>query len=109
MFASDPNDALIPVFASSPESKDAVQIGTGIFVEFQSMPFLFTAAHVTDKSAFGALMVPTPEGVVELEGYVAHVDLPPKYSRDDDSVDIAYWRLSSRFARLLCGYFRPLP
>ncbi|GAB5451131.1 MAG: hypothetical protein Hals2KO_14590 [Halioglobus sp.] len=78
------------------------------FVDFQSEPFLFTVAHVTDEMASGRLLVPTVDGLSELQGYMAHLDLLPEQSRSHDTVDFAYWRLNSGFAKSMCWNFFPL-
>lgn len=90
----DPYDSLVPVFLKTEIPKRVHQIGTAIFRELWGEPFLFTAAHVTDKIKNGMLLVPTAEGLSPIDGYMAHIDLPPEVSRLDDSVDIAYYRLS---------------
>lgn len=109
MFATDPEHALVPIFFQLKSAGVSDQIGTAVFVEFSGMPFLFTSAHVTDRERLGALVIPTPLGMLEVDGYLSYIDLLPDGSREDDSVDVAYWRLASEFARLLCTYFRPLP
>lgn len=105
----DPYDSLVPVFLETEIPKRVVQIGTAIFRELWGEPFLFTAAHVTDELKNGTLLVPTVLGLSPIEGYMAHIDMPPEFSRLDDSVDIAYYRLSSEFACELSHHFKPLP
>lgn len=100
--------SLVPIFLETDIPKQIKQIGTGVFLDFQSEPFLFTAAHVTDDLKNGRLLVPTNDGLVKIEGYLAHIDLLPELSRCDDNIDMAYYRLSSEFARKLCFYFFPL-
>ena len=104
----DVDKSLVQIFIETKIPKGIEQIGTGVFLSFQSEPFLFTAAHVTDGSHHGNLLVPTENGLEEIEGYLAHIDLPPELLRQDDSVDMAYYRLSSDFARRLCANFLPL-
>lgn len=108
MYAIDPHDSLVPIFIEHLRTGKLEQVGTGIFTEFQGMPFLFTAAHVTDIAEHGSLMVPTKNGISEINGYMAYVDLLPESRRDDDTVDVAYFRLDSGFARSLTAYFKPL-
>jgi len=85
------------------------QIGTAIFRELWGEPFLITAAHVTDKLKDGVLLVPTVQGLSQIGGYMAYIDLPPEVSRLGDNIDIAYYRLSSEFAAQLSYHFKPLP
>jgi hypothetical protein len=101
--------SIVPIYIRTEIPKRIVQIGTAVFVDFQNMPFLFTAAHVTDDMENGALLVPTSEGLLEIDGYTAFIDRPPEISRADDTVDMAYIRLSSEFACKLCYHFFPLP
>jgi hypothetical protein len=109
MAESDPYDSLIPVFLETEIPKRVVQIGTAIFRELWGEPFLFTAAHVTDELKNGTLLVPTAVGLSPIDGYMAHIDIPPEFSRLDDSIDIAYYRLSTKFAIQLSLHFKPLP
>jgi len=109
MFATDPEESLVPLFAESERTGSLQPVGTGIFVEFMSQPFLFTAAHVTDELKNGPLMAPGFDGIHSLEGYVGHIDLLPDQSRNEDHIDIAYYRLCTLCSRSLCTHFRPLP
>lgn len=108
MYASDPEHALVPLFVKPKYSDSLHQVGTGIFIDFKSQPFLFTAAHVTDNLEHGELLVPVYGGIEPIEGYVGYIDLLPGMSREKDTVDIAYYRLSTTFAKLMCAHFRPL-
>ena len=101
--------SIVPIFMETEIPKRIAQIGTAVFVDFHNKPFLFTAAHVTDDMANGTLLVPTVDGLSEIDGYTAFIDLPSEDSRADDSVDMAYIRLSSVFASKLCYQFSPLP
>jgi hypothetical protein len=109
MFASDPYDALVPIFLKTDLPQRLRQMGTAIFVELHGEPFLYTAAHVTDDRKHGNLLVPIHDELWPIDGYVAYIDLPPEISRSEDDIDIAYYRLSSDFASALCHHFRPLP
>lgn len=102
------DSCLVPIFIETEVPKQIEQVGTGVFLDFQSAPFLLTAAHVTDELKNGNLLVPTVNGLSEIEGYHAHIDLLPELTRDDDGVDMAYFRLTSEFARSLCAHFYPL-
>ncbi|VXD02344.1 hypothetical protein PSEUDO9AG_70235 [Pseudomonas sp. 9Ag] len=94
MYAVDPHDSLVPIFVEHLSSGKVEQVGTGIFIEFQGAPFLFTAAHVTDITEYGSLMAPTANGISAIDGYMAYVDLLPESNRSEDTVDIAYFRLT---------------
>ena len=86
-----------------------VQFATAVFVEILDQPFLLTAAHVTDKSKLGQLVVPTGDGFETIDGYMAYIDLPPEVHRSEDTTDIAYYRLSTEFANCLAQLFRVMP
>ncbi|MEZ8482612.1 trypsin-like peptidase domain-containing protein [Vibrio splendidus] len=101
--------SVVPVFIETDVPKRIVQIGTAVFVDLNNSPFLFTAAHVTDDMENGTLLVPTADGLSEIDGYTAFVALPHEIRRSDDPVDMAYIRLSSEFASKLCYHFCPLP
>lgn len=104
----DVTNSIVPIFRHTEIPKEVKQIGTAVFVDFQSMPFLFTAAHVSDDLDYGKLLVPTVNGLSEIDGYLAYVDLPPGMARNDDTVDIAYYRLSTQFSKEMCFDFFPL-
>lgn len=108
MYTVDPHDSLVPIFVEHLSSGKIEQVGTGIFIEFQGAPFLFTAAHVTDITEYGSLMAPTENGISTIDGYMAYVDLLPESKRAEDTIDIAYFRLDTNFARSLIAYFKPL-
>jgi hypothetical protein len=105
----DPYNSIVPIFIETKIPKRIIQIGTGVFIDFHDTPFLITAAHVTDELKNGELLVPTRDGLSPIEGYMAHIDLPPDIPRSDDNIDIAYYRLSSNFVALMCHEFWPLP
>jgi hypothetical protein len=104
----DPYDSLVPVFLRTNENENLEQVATAIFVVIQGEPFLFTAAHVTDMTKLGELLVPTESGFSPIDGYMAYVDLPPEMPRKNDYIDIAYYRLSTEFASELASLFRPI-
>jgi hypothetical protein len=109
MHAKDPEHALVPLFVKPKYADHYEQIGTGIFIDFQNQPFLFTAAHVTDHLEYSELLAPAYGGIHPVDGYVSYIDLLPEMTRAQDRVDIAYYRLSTSFARCMCTYFRPWP
>lgn len=109
MHATDPEDALVPLFVRQQYSESYEQVGTGILIDFQNQPFLFTAAHVIDHIEHSDLLVPAYGGIDSIDGYVTYSDILPGMSRAQDQVDIACYRLSTIFARRMCAYFRPWP
>ena len=105
----DPYDSMVPIYIKTDVPKRIKQIGTGVFIDMYNEPFLLTAAHVTDDLKNGELLVPTLHGLSPIEGYMAHIDLPPETPRSKDYTDIAYYRLETNFARTLCHQFWPFP
>lgn len=109
MFATDPSQALVPLFAEDPIKEGLQPVGSGVFVQFMQQPFLLTAAHVADTSGIGELLAPGFGGIEPIEGYVGQVACLPGQLRDDDRIDVAYYRLSKYSSRSLCTNFKPLP
>ncbi|MCA9500575.1 MAG: hypothetical protein KC588_15385 [Nitrospira sp.] len=109
MHALDPDDAVVPVFAEGLYGGGLRHLGTGIFLDFWSQPFLLTAAHVTDSIEHSNLWVPAHDGIYPIQGYVSFVDLLPGQRRSDDHVDVAYYRLDRRFADGMLKFFKPWP
>jgi len=108
-YATDPYDAIVPVFGESQRGEGFTHVGTGVFIELQSQPFLLTAAHVTDNLKHSQLWVPAHDSIYPIQGYVGYVDLLPEQVRSDDPVDVAYYRLDSRFARGMLELFKIWP
>ena len=104
----DPYDSLVPVFLRTDVPQRTRQFATAELVELHGEPYLLPAAHVTDEAKSGELLVPTRDGLEPIEGYMAYIDLPPEIRRADDTTDIAYYRLSTRFANSLAHQFRVL-
>ncbi len=109
MTSFDPYDSLVPIYIETTIPKRVVQIGTAVFIVINNEPFLFTVAHVTDEINNGELLVPTISGLLPIDGYMAHIDLLPEMRRSEDIIDLAYYRLSSLFAKSLSAHFQPLP
>lgn len=105
----DPYDSLVPIFLGTDLPKRFSQLGSAIFVEVHGESFLLTAAHVTDELKNGTLYVPTDEGLLPIEGYIASVDIPPDERRENDDADFAYFRLTASFAVKLAHHFCPFP
>lgn len=108
MHKFDPFDALVPIFLETHVPVRMHQIGTGVFIHFLGHYCLFTAAHVTDESKQGELMVPTSEGIVPIEGYLQYIDLPPELKRIDDHADMACYKLSPSFVEIMLPVFKPI-
>ncbi len=109
MYASDPEECLIPIFVEARHCGELKQIGTGLFIEFMSELCIFTAAHVTDNIKDSKLWVPAHDGIYPIQGYLGHIDLLPGQTRGQDNIDIAYYKLDTRFAAGMMEFFRPWP
>jgi hypothetical protein len=58
--------------------------------------FLLTAAHVTDFSKLGTLLIPGEGHLMSVAGYFSHIPIRSGATREDDKGDIAYYRLLPR-------------
>lgn len=72
----DPYDSLVPVFLGTDLPKRFGQMGSAFFLDFHGEPFLLTATHVTDELKNGTLFVPTDDGPLPIEGYIASAEPP---------------------------------
>lgn len=104
----DPYNSLVPIFRETTVPKGIKQVATAVYVKNQMGEFLYTAAHVTDDLAHSKLLVPLDGILTEIEGYIAFIDLPPEYHRNDDTIDIAYVKLSNEFSTVLSRGFEPI-
>lgn len=108
MNSFDPYDAIVPVFRETTIPKGTKQIATSVFIKNDMGYFLFTAAHVTDDLYVGKLLIPVNGNLHKIHGYLAHIDLPPEIKRSEDSIDFAYFKLSTPFAQELIRTFKPI-
>lgn len=96
--------AVCPISIRYPSGVVAA-LGSGVFITLGGYKFLLTAAHVTDCAATGDLVVSGREGAIYLEGFRASGRLPSSGNRDDDALDIAYFRLQEPFVAQLNPFF----
>jgi hypothetical protein len=87
-------DTPCPIFWEPHESGRKEQIGSGVLLQIKDEVFLLTAAHVTDASETGTLLLPGRDGITLICGHFAHIPVPRGGKRSDDKADIAYFRLS---------------
>lgn len=80
-------------------------LGSGVFIALGGFKFLLTAAHVTDRAATGDLIVSGSERAIYLEGFHASGRLPSSGSRNNDLLDIAYFRLEESLVTQLNPFF----
>jgi hypothetical protein len=80
-------------------------LGSGVFITLGGYKFLLTAARVTDRATTGDLIVSGRERAIYLEGFHASGQLPSSGSRNDDTLDIAYFRLQEPFVAQLNPFF----
>ncbi len=104
----DPYKGLVPIFLETDIPRSFRQIGSAVFVRVRGIRFLFTAAHVLDELERGQLLVPTSNGIEPIEGYYAFKDLLPEETREEDQVDMGYYKLSNHFADRISEIFTPI-
>lgn len=101
-------DAILPIFYNDKHSSILEHIGSCVLLQIGEEVFLLTAAHVTDRSVTGILLIPTIDGIAPIRGYLYDY-LPSKYhTRDQDTEDIAYYRLDSNFLDQLDPSYPPI-
>lgn len=94
-------NSLCPIFLKDFREGNISQIGTGVLVKIAKKVFLLTAAHVTDERKYGVLMVPGKNGLIPIEGYFSTLEIAKGYTRLDDKIDTAYFKLSDNLANNL--------
>lgn len=94
-------DALCPIFLSHKLKTSIDQIGTGVLINISNFAFLLTAAHVMDEMNHGDILIPTNEGLKQIEGTYSYLETPLGKTRDDDIYDIGYFKLDNDFAEKL--------
>ena len=104
----DPVIATVPVYVRESQKTKPKHFGTGVFLIYRDLPYLFTVAHVTDGANQGQLVLPIGDKFLEPEGFLRYIDLPPEIPRSADDVDMAYFRLDFEFADRLCSEYVPL-
>lgn len=103
----DQLDALIPIFYKDKNGENFEHIGTGIFLFFRGFYFILTAAHVTDELEDGDLLVPTEDDTIQyIDGAYSYYS--PGGNRNDDLIDVGYYKLDSKFAESLLSQFTPI-
>jgi hypothetical protein len=56
---------------------------------------VLTAAHVTDWESEGLLLIPGKDGFMQMTGHFSYMRVPPSGKRDDDRLDVAFYRLDT--------------
>ncbi len=100
---------LCPIFVDS--SKGIVQQGTGVLIDLFDSIFLFTAAHVLDEMVERShdLLIPCKGGIDSIEGSYSYIALKHKQNRNEDMIDVAYFKLTNEIAERLHDSLEPLP
>jgi hypothetical protein len=94
-------DALCPIFVKYNLKGKLKQFGTGVLIDISGITFLLTAAHVIDEKKYGDILVPTDEGLKQIEGVFSYLDLPNNKTRREDIFDIGYYKLDFDFSKTL--------
>ena len=87
------------------------QVGTGVLINIFDNIYLVTASHVIDylysyKDA--DLLIPTINGFDSIAGIIYHSHLKENENRDDDKIDISFYKLSQEMVNVLDKYSIPL-
>ena len=99
-------DSLCPIFFQT-EEQTIEQIGTGVFIKFRELYFILTAGHVIDELNNGELLIPVENNLIEeIEGSFSHYK--PKNGRENDMMDMGYFKLDPLFAKKVGALFTPL-
>lgn len=100
-------DSIVPIFEAPRQDEDVTQVGTGVAIAIGPERYVLTAAHVTDSWKEKELYIPSNSGIVSVSGTLFSRPLSPNESRDDDMVDVSYFRLSPKLAEDLHDTIRP--
>lgn len=94
-------DALCPIFLINNLKNSIDQIGTGVLINIFNFIFLLTAAHVIDEMDHGDILIPTKQGLQQIEGTYSYLRTPLGKYRQDDTYDIGYFKLENNFTEKL--------
>ena len=100
--------AVCPIFTEKPYSGATEHIGSAVLIEIEGKLFLLTAAHITDRQEMETLLVPGVDGLISPHGYFAHVSVSKGKTRDNDRMDIAYYRLDDDIRSELDPKLKPM-
>jgi hypothetical protein len=102
------SNAVMPIFLTDNFNENVEQIGSGVLIEIGEEIYLLTAAHVTDWRDKGILCIPGKSGIKPIAGHVVSLEMPTKIDRQNDKVDISYFRLSHDLAQDLHDEAKPI-
>ena len=88
---SDVYDSILPIIVEDEAGVD--QIGSSVLLSVSGSVFLLTAAHVTDGIRGKTCLIPTRNGLEPIAGWLSTLNISAGMSRDEDRLDIAYFRL----------------
>ncbi len=84
--------SIIPIIINEDKPE---HIGSGILLKIKETVFILTAAHVVDDTVQNILLIPTTEGLIKFEGIVTNFEVPFNETRENDIIDIAYFKFDS--------------
>ena len=101
MITTPNTESICPIFYKDIQSGTMEQIGSSVVIDINNIKFLLTAAHITDFLKHGFLFIPVVKGFAQLHGNYSSFNLPTGFDRDDDKVDIAYFKLNKELSNSL--------
>lgn len=102
-------DELCPIYLE--DENIFKQVGTGVLLNIFNNTYLLTASHVIDemkKTKMAKLLILTINNFDYIEGTLYHRYLQDNENRDDDKIDISFYKLSQDMVNVLDKYSIPL-
>ncbi|MGE0533455.1 MAG: hypothetical protein AB7O68_00670 [Pirellulales bacterium] len=99
--------AVFPIFLAPDDDDPSQQIGSGVLLAIGEEVFALTAAHVTDASNKGTLLMPASDAITAIIGHFSHNPSFANSMRAADKIDMAYFRLDRELSSRLHPSFRP--
>lgn len=99
--------AVFPIFLAQGDDDSSQQIGSGVLLAIGDEVFALTAAHVTDASTKGTLLMPASDAITAIVGHFSHNPSLGNSMRATDKIDMAYFRLDKELSSRLHPLLRP--
>jgi hypothetical protein len=101
-------DELCPIYVETHNNFE--KIATGVLLNIYDNVFLLTASHVIDqaKNINKEIAIPTKYGLENISGTLYHRYLQENENRDDDMLDLSWYKLAPKMIDILHEDFIPL-
>lgn len=99
--------SVCPIFIRYSNGKSE-QVGSGVLLQLENDIFLLTAGHVIDWMEQGTLCIPCNDGISSITGYISSIYAPMSIDRNDDKLDIAYFKLDDDLVTKIHKDFIPI-